>query len=213
LMKTFVGSSPLAITQPPMDRAADLRRQMMLSGPIAGTLLWFAGSWERRREPDSVIIDKAGYILLFPGEPFELGRTLEMNDHKVTIVGISNASAPWVNLPVMHTRYGSILKALAHSFVLMKPKKPLYEETSIQSSVEAVRLRRPDHHTFVLEVSHHGPPLVNCQKFTARACGTAQESLRFPGPNECSGLWPITRTTSPMSAGLAFISKCSYRYK
>jgi len=106
-----------------MDRAADLRRQMMLSGPIAGTLLRFAGSWERRREPDSVIIDKAGYILLFPGEPFELGRTLEMNDHKVTIVGISNASAPWVNLPVMHARYESVLKALAHSFVLMKPKK------------------------------------------------------------------------------------------
>jgi putative ABC transport system permease protein len=31
------------------------------------------GSWERLREPDSVVIDKAGYILLFPGEPLELG--------------------------------------------------------------------------------------------------------------------------------------------
>ena len=31
------------------------------------------GSWERLREPDSVIIDKAGYVLLFPGEPLELG--------------------------------------------------------------------------------------------------------------------------------------------
>src|SRR5215510_14226905 len=45
------------------------------------------GSWERLREPDSVVVDKAGYILLFPGEPLALGRTLEMNDHKVTIVG------------------------------------------------------------------------------------------------------------------------------
>src|ERR671923_1154218 len=32
----------------------------------------FMGSWQRLREPDSVIVDRAGYILLFPGEPFEL---------------------------------------------------------------------------------------------------------------------------------------------
>src|SRR5216683_7505196 len=63
------------------------------------------GSSERLREPDAVIIDKAGYVLLFPGEPFELGRTLELNDLKVTIVGISDASAPFVSWPVMHTRY------------------------------------------------------------------------------------------------------------
>ncbi len=63
------------------------------------------GSWERLWEPDSVVIDKAGYILLFPDEPFQLGRTLELNDHKVTIVGISDASAPFVSWPVLHTRY------------------------------------------------------------------------------------------------------------
>jgi len=63
------------------------------------------GSWERLREPDSVIIDKAGYVLLFPGEPLELGRPLELNDHKASIVGISDASAPFVSWPVMHTRY------------------------------------------------------------------------------------------------------------
>ena len=42
------------------------------------------GSWERLREPDTVVIDKAGYVLLFPKQPLELGRTLELNDHKVT---------------------------------------------------------------------------------------------------------------------------------
>src|SRR5687767_2132572 len=35
------------------------------------------GSWEQLREPNSVILDFAGYHLLFPGEPFQLGRTLE----------------------------------------------------------------------------------------------------------------------------------------
>jgi putative ABC transport system permease protein len=70
------------------------------------------GSWKRLREPDSVVVDKAGYLLLFPGEPLELGRTLEMNDHRVTIVGISDASAPWVSLPVMHTRYSVAVNLL-----------------------------------------------------------------------------------------------------
>ena len=85
------------------------------------------GSWERLREPDSVVVDKAGYVLLFPGEPLELGRTLEMNDHKVTIVGISDASAPFVSLPVMHTRYSEAVNFLGRertdlSFIIARPQ-------------------------------------------------------------------------------------------
>ncbi len=85
------------------------------------------GSWERLREPDSVIIDEAGYVLLYPGEPLELGRTLEMNDHLVTIVGISDASAPFVSLPVMHARYSKAIDFLGRertqlSFVIARPQ-------------------------------------------------------------------------------------------
>lgn len=85
------------------------------------------GLWERLREPDSVVIDKAGYVLLFPGEPLELGRTLELNDHKVTIVGISDASAPFVSWPVMHTRYSEAVNFIGRertqlSYVLVKPR-------------------------------------------------------------------------------------------
>jgi putative ABC transport system permease protein len=83
------------------------------------------GSWERLREPDSVVIDKAGYVLLFPGEPLELGRTLELNDHKVTIVGISDPPAPFLSFPVMHTRYSEALNFVGRertqlSYVLVK---------------------------------------------------------------------------------------------
>src|SRR2546425_2969284 len=63
------------------------------------------GSWERLREPDAIVIDKAGYLLLFPGEPLQVDRTLEMNDHRAVIVGISDASAPFLSFPVIHTRY------------------------------------------------------------------------------------------------------------
>jgi len=85
------------------------------------------GSWERLWEPDSVVIDKAGYILLFPDEPLQLGRTLELKDHKVSIVGISDASAPFVSWPVLHTRYSLAVKFLGHertelSYVLVQPR-------------------------------------------------------------------------------------------
>jgi putative ABC transport system permease protein len=63
------------------------------------------GAWEGLREANSIVIDKAGYLLLYPGEELELGRILELNDQKVTIVGISDASAPFVSFPVIHARY------------------------------------------------------------------------------------------------------------
>jgi putative ABC transport system permease protein len=104
------------------------------------------GSWERLREPDSVVIDQAGYILLFPGRPLELGATLEMNDHKVTIVGISDASAPFVSLPVMHARYSEAVNFLGRertqlSFVIARPKAGVSPEELAAGIAERTGLR------------------------------------------------------------------------
>jgi putative ABC transport system permease protein len=49
-----------------------------------------------------------------------------MNDHKVTIVGISDASAPFVSLPVMHARYSEAVNFLGRertqlSFIIAQP--------------------------------------------------------------------------------------------
>lgn len=63
------------------------------------------GSWERLREPNAVVLDRAGYILLFPGEELRVGRTMEINDHRVQIVGISEASPPFASFPIIHARY------------------------------------------------------------------------------------------------------------
>ncbi|MFN0067107.1 MAG: ABC transporter permease [Limisphaerales bacterium] len=84
------------------------------------------GSWERLREPDAVVMDEAGYRLLFPGEPLELGRTLEMNDHLVHVVGISDASAPFATFPIIHARYTEAVNFLGRersqmAFVLARP--------------------------------------------------------------------------------------------
>jgi putative ABC transport system permease protein len=109
------------------------------------------GSWDRLREPDSVVIDKAGYILLFPDAPLQIGRTLEMNDHRVTIVGISDAGAPFASLPVMHTRYSEAINFLGRertqlSFVIARPQpgvSPKELTTRIQAAT-ALRARTTD---------------------------------------------------------------------
>jgi putative ABC transport system permease protein len=116
--------------------------QAVVMGIDDGTLVgaprrMILGEWERLRDPDSVVIDRAGYNLLFPGDPLELGRTLEMNDHLVKIVGISDAGAPFASFPVIHARYSEAVDFLGRersqmAFVLVRP----------QAGVKAAELAR-----------------------------------------------------------------------
>jgi putative ABC transport system permease protein len=99
------------------------------------------GSWERLREPDTAVIDKAGYVLLFPKQPLELGRTLELNDHKVTIVGISDPPAPFLSFPVIHTRYSEAINFQGRerkqlSFVLVRAE-PGVGDAELARRIEA----------------------------------------------------------------------------
>jgi putative ABC transport system permease protein len=68
------------------------------------------GSWHDLRQPDGVILDDAGYSYLFPGEPVTLGRTLEMNDRRVVVVGICRVTAPFQTFPVMYCRYSQAMQ-------------------------------------------------------------------------------------------------------
>ena len=83
------------------------------------------GSVNDLRRPDAVIIDRVGYEFFFPKQAYELGKTLELNDHRVTIVGIYNSSAPFQNLPVFYSRYSQAITYVGRernqlSFVLAK---------------------------------------------------------------------------------------------
>lgn len=104
------------------------------------------GSWERLTEAKSIVIDKAGYNLLFPGEPLELERILELNDHKVTIVGISDAAAPFVSFPVIHARYSEAVNFQGRernqmSFVLARPKPGVSPESLARQIEQATGLK------------------------------------------------------------------------
>jgi putative ABC transport system permease protein len=68
-----------------------------------------AGSIADLRRADAVIIDAYGYRYLWPNEPFETGRTFEMNDHRAQVVGICKASPTFQTFPVVYTRYSQAL--------------------------------------------------------------------------------------------------------
>lgn len=57
------------------------------------------------RRPDSVILDEAGFQFLWPGEPYQLGKTLQMNDRRAVVVGICKASPTFQTMPIMYSRY------------------------------------------------------------------------------------------------------------
>lgn len=65
----------------------------------------FLGSVAELRKPDAVIMDDAGYDRLWPGEPYRLGRTFEMNDRRAVVVGITKASRTFQSFPIVYTRY------------------------------------------------------------------------------------------------------------
>ena len=85
------------------------------------------GTYTDLWQPDSVVIDRAEFFALFPGEPLQLGKSLELNDRLVHIVGIVEASAPFQTFPVMYARYSQALNFTGRernqmSFVLVEPK-------------------------------------------------------------------------------------------
>jgi len=87
-----------------------LYRQVVLLGLDDATLVgaprtMLHGTLADLRRPDAVVVDKAGYDYLFPGEPVKLGRTLEMNDRRAVVVGVCEASAPFQTFPILYSRY------------------------------------------------------------------------------------------------------------
>jgi putative ABC transport system permease protein len=89
-----------------------------------------AGSLADLAQPDAVIIDKAGYEYMWPGEPYRLGRTFEMNDRRAVLVGICKASAPFFSMPIIYTRYSQASWFVPRernlmTYVLVKPEAGL----------------------------------------------------------------------------------------
>ncbi len=62
------------------------------------------GQADDLNQPDAFLVDKAGYDYMWPGQPYQLGRTVELNDHRAVLVGICAALPPFVAQPILYTR-------------------------------------------------------------------------------------------------------------
>jgi putative ABC transport system permease protein len=105
------------------------------------------GSLANLREPDAVIMDDEGYRYLWPNEPFQLGKTFEMNDHRAVLVGLCKASPTFQTFPVVYTRYSQAMgfvppERKQMTFVLVQPEsgvsaqeicQRIHERTGLQA--------------------------------------------------------------------------------
>lgn len=92
-----------------------LLQQVILMGLDDGTLVGrppaiLMGSLADLKRPNALMIDASGYEYIWPGEPLRTGRIVEINDRRVEIVAIAQASPPFVTFPVVYTRYSEALR-------------------------------------------------------------------------------------------------------
>lgn len=85
------------------------------------------GSLADLRRPDAFLIDEAGYSYLWPDQPVELGKVVEMNDRRAVLVGVCKASPPFQTLPIVFARYSQAVSFAPKerntmSFVLVKSR-------------------------------------------------------------------------------------------
>src|SRR5262249_42668272 len=88
------------------------------------------GSLADLRQPDAVIMDEAGYHYLWPDEPRQVGRVLEMNDHRAVLVGLCKSRPTFQTFPILYTRYHQALQYVPQerkvmSFVLARAESGL----------------------------------------------------------------------------------------
>jgi putative ABC transport system permease protein len=127
------------------------------------------GSAADLRQANAVIVDRVGYEFFFPKQPYELGKTLELNDRRAIIVGIYDSSAPFQNLPVFYTRYSQAVTYVGRernmlSFVLAKAASGISDKEVCRRIEAATGLRALTSDEFGWEtiryyVAHTGIPI------------------------------------------------------
>src|SRR5215468_6303193 len=96
-----------------------------LAGVVPHLIL---GAVENLKQPDAMIIDRAGFQHMWPGDPLALGKVVELNDHRAVIVGVSEASPPFTTFPVIYAKYSNAMNYIGRtrkqmSFVLVHARQ------------------------------------------------------------------------------------------
>ena len=99
------------------------------------------------RKPQTAMIDKNGYVFTWPGQPLELGREVEINDHRVIINAICSITPNFITFPTMYVSYNTALEVAPPTrkklpFILVKAqegqnlqrlKKLITDQTGLQA--------------------------------------------------------------------------------
>ena len=104
-----------------------------------------AGQLSDLRQPNAVIVDKNGHDYMWPGEPYRLGREFEMNDRRCVLVGVCNASAPFVTLPILYTRFNEAARYVPRerrlmNFILVRAREGVEPQTVADRISQATNL-------------------------------------------------------------------------
>src|SRR5262245_5134345 len=78
------------------------------------------GNLEDLRRPDAVIIDKAGYEYMWGKEPYQLGRTFQINERRAVLVGVCSVGQPFFSDPILYGRYSLVGRYMPPERNLMK---------------------------------------------------------------------------------------------
>jgi len=73
---------------------------------------WLAGDLEALRQPGGIVFDKEGAGLIWPdADPLtRIGTEAEINDRRVVVTGIADASPPFITFPIAYVRYSEALR-------------------------------------------------------------------------------------------------------
>ena len=139
--------------------------QMILLGMDDATLVGapegvFMGSIADLRKPDAVIMDDAGYQLIWPGEPYRLGRVFEMNDRRAVLVGITKALRTFQSFPIIYTRYSQAVlfappERKVLSFVLAQPRPGMDPQEVCREIEEQTGLQALTRNQFMWKTIRH----------------------------------------------------------
>jgi putative ABC transport system permease protein len=110
---------------------------------------WIKGDLDSLRRPGGIVLDQEGAGLIWPGEDAvgHVGDEAEINDRRVEVTGIVNASPPFITFPVAYMRYSEALRVTPParnkmSFVLVRARdgesaevlaKRIGEQTGLQA--------------------------------------------------------------------------------
>ena len=139
--------------------------QMILLGLDDATLIGapaglLSGTLADLRKPDAVIMDDAGYKLIWPNTPYQLGRVFEMNDRRAVLVGITKASRTFQTFPIIYTLYSrAVLYAPPErkvlSFVLATPEPGRKAEDVCREITSATGLQALTRDQFMEKTIRH----------------------------------------------------------